>query len=101
MLLVAISTVALWARWIKKRTIIPVWQAALIVFAASFIPFYFADSFYTAVATAAFLGFGLAGVITTMDIIGARIVDDDARKTGIRREGIYSSAMGFLTGKVS
>ncbi len=95
-LLVAIASVALWAFWVKKYTLLKVWRIALIVLCASFLPFYFAGSFITAICTTVILGFGLAGVVTTMDLIGARIIDEDAKKSGIRKEGIYSSAMGFL-----
>ena len=31
-----------------------------------------------------------------MDIIGAKVMDEDYHKYGIRRQGIYSSAMGFM-----
>ena len=34
--------------------------------------------------------------ITTMDLIGARIMDEDTRKYNLRREGIISNAMGFM-----
>jgi GPH family glycoside/pentoside/hexuronide:cation symporter len=50
----------------------------------------------TAIIFAAFVGFGFAGVITTMDLIGAKIMDEDTQKHGLRREGIISNAMGFM-----
>ena len=31
-----------------------------------------------------------------MDLIGARIMDEDTRKHGLRREGIISNALGFM-----
>ena len=31
-----------------------------------------------------------------MDLIGARIVDEDSAKSGVRREAIYSNAIGFM-----
>jgi GPH family glycoside/pentoside/hexuronide:cation symporter len=42
------------------------------------------------------VGFGFAGVIATMDIIGARIIDEDSQKYNVRREAIISNAMGFM-----
>ncbi len=42
------------------------------------------------------MGFGFAGVITTMDLIGARIIDEDTQRHGLRREGIISNALGFM-----
>jgi glycoside/pentoside/hexuronide:cation symporter, GPH family len=95
-LVVAIAAVAVWAWLIKKFSLIPTWRAALAVLAITFIPLYFAPNLVTAIIFAAFVGFGFAGVITTMDLIGAKIMDEDTRKHGVRREGIISNALGFM-----
>jgi glycoside/pentoside/hexuronide:cation symporter, GPH family len=95
-LLIAIGCVAIWARLVRKYTLIPVWRAALATLAVAFIPLFFANSLWTAVAAAALVGFGFAGVITTMDLISARIMDEDTQKYNVRREGIISNAMGFM-----
>jgi len=57
---------------------------------------YFASSLITAILCSALVGFGFAGVITTMDLIGARIMDEDTQKHHLRREGIIANALGFL-----
>ena len=31
-----------------------------------------------------------------MDLIGAKIMDEDTRKHNVRREGIISNALGFM-----
>jgi len=95
-LIVAIAGVSLWVWLVKKYTLIPVWRAALAVLAITFVPLYFASGLVTAVIFSAFIGLGFAGVITTMDLIGAKIMDEDTRKYGLRREGIISNAMGFM-----
>ena len=95
-LIVAIAGVSLWVWLVKKYTLIPVWRAALAVLAITFIPLYFASGLVTAVIFSAFIGLGFAGVITTMDLLGAKIMDEDTRKYGLRREGIISNAMGFM-----
>jgi GPH family glycoside/pentoside/hexuronide:cation symporter len=74
----------------------PVWRAALIVLACTFIPLFFAKSLITAIIFAAFIGLGFAGVITTMDLIGAKIMDEDTQKYHLRREGIIANALGFM-----
>ena len=77
----------------------PMLQPFMLWSAASelaFVPLYFANSLVTAIIGCVAVGIGFAGVITTMDLVGARILDDDTRKHGIKREGIYSSAMGFM-----
>ena len=42
------------------------------------------------------MGFAFAGVITTMDLIGARVMDEDTQKHHLRREGIIANALGFM-----
>ncbi len=95
-LLIAIAGVAVWVWMINKFSLIPVWRAALAILAVAFVPLYFAPNLIMAIVFSAFVGFGFAGVITTMDLIGARIMDEDTRKHGLRREGIISNAMGFM-----
>ena len=95
-LFIAVGFVALWARFVKKYTLMPVWRTALIVLALAFIPLFFAKDLISAIAGCVALGIGYAGTITTMDLIGARVMDDDFRRHGIKREGFFSSAMGFM-----
>lgn len=95
-LLIAIVCVAVWVRLVRRFTLIPVWRAALASLMAAFIPLFFANSLATAFIGSALVGFGFAGVITTMDLIGAKIMDEDTQKHNLRREGIISSAMGFM-----
>jgi GPH family glycoside/pentoside/hexuronide:cation symporter len=95
-LIIAIGCVAIWAMLVRKFTLMPVWRAALAVLAVTFVPLYFANSLVTAVAFSALVGFGFAGVITTMDLIGARIMDEDTQKHHLRREGIIANALGFM-----
>ncbi len=95
-MLIAIGGVAVWAWLVKKFTVMPVWRAALIVLAVTFIPLYFASSLITAIIFSAIVGFGFAGVITTMDLIGAKIMDEDTEKHHLRREGIIANALGFM-----
>jgi GPH family glycoside/pentoside/hexuronide:cation symporter len=95
-LLIAIGCVAVWAWLVKKFTLMPVWRAALITLTLMFIPLNFANNLLTGVIFAALVGFGFAGVITTMDLIGAKIMDEDTQKHSLRREGIISNALGFM-----
>jgi len=95
-LLIAIGCVSIWAFLVRKFSLIPVWRAALAALALAFIPLYFANSLATAILGSALVGFGFAGAITTMDLIGAKIMDEDTRKHNLRREGIISNAMGFM-----
>ena len=95
-LIIAIACVAVWAKLVRKFGLIPVWRAALAALAAAFALLYFANSLATAAAGSALVGFGFAGVITTMDLIAAKVMDEDTRKHQVRREGIISNALGFM-----
>jgi GPH family glycoside/pentoside/hexuronide:cation symporter len=95
-LIIAIACVAIWAFLVRRFTLMPVWRAALAILALTFIPLYFAGSLITAVICSALVGFGFAGVITTMDLIGAKIMDEDTQKHHLRREGIIANALGFM-----
>jgi glycoside/pentoside/hexuronide:cation symporter, GPH family len=95
-LVIAIACVGAWAALVKRFTLMPVWRIALAVLLAAFVPLYFADSMVTAIIASAFVGFGFAGVITTMDLVHARVMDEDREKYDVRREGIISNALGFM-----
>lgn len=95
-LVIAIVCVAIWARLVKKYTLMPVWRASLITLTVAFIPLSFANSLVSAIICSALVGFGFAGVITTMDLIGAKIMDEDTQKHHVHREGIISNALGFM-----
>ena len=95
-LLIAIGGVAFWAWLVRKYTLMPIWRLALAALTLAFIPLYFANSLPTAVLGSALVGFGFAGTITTIDLIGAKIMDEDTQKHNVRREGIISNAMGFM-----
>ncbi len=95
-LIIAIAAVAVWAKLIKRYTVLPIWRIALLTLGVGFVPLYFANSLIAAILASALVGFGFAGVISTMDLIAARIIDEDSEKTGKRREGIFISASGFM-----
>lgn len=95
-ILVAIFGVIFWSALVKKFGTMPVWRTTFIVLALAFVPLYFASSLTTAIICSVLVGIGFSGVISTMDIVGAKVLDEDYNKYGIRREGIYSSAMGFM-----
>ena len=95
-LVIAIGCVGVWAALVKRFTLMPVWRSALAVLLVAFVPLYFANSLVTAIIASVFVGFGFAGVITTMDLVGARVMDEDREKHDVRREGIISNALGFM-----
>jgi GPH family glycoside/pentoside/hexuronide:cation symporter len=95
-LVIAIGCVTVWAALVRRFSLMPVWRISLASLMVAFVPLYFANSLVTAIIASVFVGFGFAGVITTMDLVGARIMDEDREKHDVRREGIISNALGFM-----
>ena len=93
---VSVLGILMWSQVAKKLPVMTVWRIGFIVMAVGFIPLYFANTLPFAIAVAAVMGVGIAACLTTMDCIGAKIVDDDYRKYGIRREGIINSLGGVM-----
>ncbi len=93
---VAVIGMVIWSKLTKKVPIMTVWRIGFIVMALGFIPLFFVSSLIPAIIIAAGMGLGVAACLTTMDCIGAKIVDDDYRKHGIKREGIINSLMGVM-----
>ena len=92
----AIVFIPLWVKIVKKISLMPAWRLALAVCAVGVIPLFFVGSLPVAAVCVILFGFGMGGVSTTMDIVAARILDEDKQKTGIPREGTYTSLIGIL-----
>ena len=99
-ILSAIIFIPVWFKIIKKTTVMPAWRSAFAILAVGLIPLFFTSNFVAAVCMTVILGFGMGGVQASMDVVAARIIDEDSRKYGLQREGIYSSLLGVLN-KVS
>lgn len=95
-LFAAVIGIVCWSFVIKKVPVMKVWRTGFIVMAAGFIPLYFVTSFAAAVAIACIVGVGVAACLITMDCIGAKIMDDDYARHGVRREGTITSLMGVM-----
>ncbi|MDD3946706.1 MAG: MFS transporter [Clostridia bacterium] len=95
-ILVAIIGVTLWSTLVRKYGTIKVWRTALMFLALAFVPLFFANSLITAIMAAVCVGIGFSGCISTMDLMGAKVLDEDYARHGIKREGIFTSTMGFM-----
>lgn len=93
---VAVIGILVWSRVAKKLPVMTIWRTGFIIMAVGFVPLYFAKVLPLAIAVAAVMGFGIAACLTTMDCIGAKIVDDDYQRNGVKREGIINSLMGVM-----
>lgn len=92
----AILFIPVWLKIIKKISPIKALRAAAAWLTISVLPLLFVKSFPIAVIIAILLGFGMAGMLSTMDVVQAKLIDEDMVKTKIRREGTYNSMFSVL-----
>jgi GPH family glycoside/pentoside/hexuronide:cation symporter len=95
-ILCAAVSIGVWAQFVKKVGLMKLWRIGLIFLMLAFIPLYFAKGLVVAVICCILLGIAYGGVLTTMDLVGTRVLDDDYRRHGVKREGIVNSIMGFM-----
>jgi len=92
-----IPLVFVWYWLIRRMDPLKGWRISLIAYALSVIPLWFGNSLLTGVAAGILVGFGLAGFLVTPPVVTGIIIDEDFKKTGSKREGIYTAVAGFIT----
>lgn len=95
-IVVAMLAIIAWVQIIKKIHLMKTWRLALLVVAIALIPLFFTQTLLASTLALVVLGFGYGGVTVTMDIVAARILDEDKARYGIQREGMFSSLTGIL-----
>jgi GPH family glycoside/pentoside/hexuronide:cation symporter len=95
-LLAALMSMTVWvrllARWGARRTLF----AAQLLVGAALLPLLLVQSRLAATATCAAVGFAIAGLLITPDVMLADVVDADHVTTGQRREGTYFGLTNFV-----
>lgn len=92
----AIPAVFGWSMLSRRLGVLKTWRLALLVLGLSFVPMLFITTLLPAVLCGVLIGIGLGGVIANIDLVNASLIDEDARKSGLRREAIYQSAISFV-----
>lgn len=92
----AIASIPLWVKIVKKLTLMRAWRLALLCCGLGVIPLYFVKTLPLAAGSVLLFGFAMGGVSATMDLVSARLMDEDRIKNGIPREGSYNSLIGIL-----
>jgi Na+/melibiose symporter-like transporter len=92
----AIPCVYIWSRLLQRfgprRTVL----MATVIYGAAMIPFLFFTSLTAAVIGGVSVGIGLAGLLVLLDVLLSEVIDEDERRTGTRREGMYFGMNGFI-----
>jgi len=95
-IIVAIIAVPVWVKIIKKLGLMKAWRSTFICVALPLIPLYFTSTLVASTVVLVVLGFGYGGVCATLDVVGARILDEDKKRYGVQREGTFNSLGGVL-----
>ena len=85
-----------WAALIVRLGSRRAFRLAIAFLALGALPFFVVRNFVEGIAALAVIGVGLSGFLMLVDIIMAEIIDDDARRVGERREGVYYGLNGFV-----
>lgn len=92
----AMPAMWLW-RWIARRVgARTTLMLAYGAFGVGALPLAIVTSLASAIATAALIGVGLAGMLLMGDVILCDVIDEDELRTGRRREGMYFGLSGMI-----
>ncbi|MDQ0111110.1 MFS transporter [Paenibacillus harenae] len=92
----AIPCVFLWSKLVTRWGLRKTAMVAVACYAASMIPFAFVSSVLAAAIAAAVIGIGLAGLLVLLDMLLSEVIDEDEKRTKVRREGMYFGMNGFI-----
>ncbi|MES2867287.1 MFS transporter [Microbacterium profundi] len=93
---VAIPAILLWSRVVQvtsPRTAV-LWAVA--VFAVAVLGYLVPSSVLGAALVGVAVGVGVGGLLQLLEVMLSQIIDDDAARTGHRREGVYFGVNGFV-----
>ncbi|OPG15086.1 hypothetical protein B2M26_13090 [Ferroacidibacillus organovorans] len=94
--LIAIPCVYVWGTIARRIGAYRSMLASLFLFAAALLPFLFIRSYSAALIAILPLGAGVAGVLILLDVLLSDVIDDDEKRSGARREGMYYGVQGFV-----
>ncbi|WP_077614112.1 MFS transporter [Caenibacillus caldisaponilyticus] len=94
--LTAIPCVYLWGKAARRFGPRKTALAATGLLLIALLPFAAIRTFAFGIVTSAGVGVGLAGLIVLLDVMLAEIIDEDEKRTGLRREGLYFGVNGFI-----
>ncbi len=93
----AIPSMVLWYKLINRLGTLKVWRIALLWLALALGCMFFANSLWFAVAAGVLVGIGIAGVTANLDMINSELIEEDARRNGVRREATFFAAISFVS----
>lgn len=92
----ALFTLPLWLRVIRAREPRWLWVRALGVGVFTFLPLLWVNQVWQVIIVAVAIGAVYSAMLATNDLMVARVLDLDAKRSGLHREGIFLSVFGIL-----
>jgi len=92
----AIPSMFLWHKLIGRFGTLKAWRAALLWLFFALIPLFFATGIVSAAAAGALVGVGIAGVTANLDLVNSLLIEEDARRHGVRREAFFFAGLSFV-----
>ncbi|WP_311258423.1 MFS transporter [Microbacterium sp. WCS2018Hpa-9] len=92
----AIPSIVLWSAVVRRtspRTAL-LWSVA--VFGIAVLGYLVPSTVLSAALVGVAVGVGVGGLLQLLEVVLAQIIDDDATRTGHRREGVYFGVNGFV-----
>ncbi len=92
----AIPSILLWSRVVQRSTPRRALLWSIAVFGAAVICYLIPVGIAGAAIIGIGVGVGVGGLLQLLEVLLAQIIDDDAVRTGRRREGVYFGVNGFV-----
>ena len=93
----AIPSMFLWYKLINKYGTLKVWRLSLLWLGISLALMYFASEIILASIFGALVGIGIAGVTANLDMVNSELIEEDAERSGHRREATFFASISFVT----
>lgn len=92
----ALSFLPLWLKLSTRFGPDLIWRASLLLGTASFLPLLWVQTRIGACLVAVWIAAAYSGMLATNDLMLNRVLDDDAARHGVNREGVFLSVFGIL-----
>ncbi|MGO4488696.1 MFS transporter [Microbacterium sp. 2RAF4] len=92
----AIPSIVLWSAVVRRTSPRTAMLWSVAVFGAAVLGYLAPSSVLGAALVGVAVGVGVGGLLQLLEVMLAQIIDDDATRTGHRREGAYFGVNGFV-----
>lgn len=92
----AIPSIVLWSSVVRRTTPRTALLWSVAVFGIAVVGYLLPASVVAAALVGVGVGVGVGGLLQLLEVVLAQIIDDDAVRTGHRREGAYFGVNGFV-----